>query len=295
MLPRFARRTLATLPILAGLGGVVFAQLPQPRVYPPTQPTVAPPVADKDDDVEVLARGPVHEAFASSAEVPTGGGAVVEKRPPDPVEELPPDQKPEGDNVQWIPGYWHMDEERKDFIWISGFWRAAPPGRVWVPGGWQEVRGGFQWVHGFWNVAAKDTRQAEFEYLPPPPVSLETGPTLLSPGDDYFYTPGSWVYRTNRYVWRPGFYVPHRRDWMWVPDQYRWSPCGYVFVPGYWDVPLEQRGVLFAPVYFRQPVFARPRFVYTPVYAVPAPCLHTSLFVRTGHCSYYIFRGETHG
>lgn len=280
------RRILPALPLAALAGGVSFAQgFPQPG-----QPTVPAPAADKDG-VEVLTRGPIHEAYAASAEMPTGG-PVVEKRPPDAVEELPPDQKPDGDNVQWIPGYWQFDEERKDFIWISGFWRDAPPGRVWVPGGWQETRGGFQWVSGFWNAATPAVQagvapQAQLEYLPPPPATLEAGPTIVSPGADYFYTPGSWVYRVNRYVWRPGFWVVHRPGWVWVPDHYRWTPVGYVFVPGYWDVPLERRGVLFAPVYFSPAVVVRPRFVYTPVYAVPAPSLYTSLFVRTGYGGYY--------
>ena len=41
---------------------------------------------------------------------------VFANRPPDPVEELPPDQKPDGDNVLWISGYWDWDEEDKEFI-----------------------------------------------------------------------------------------------------------------------------------------------------------------------------------
>ena len=250
----------------------------------PTIPTVGNSNQDSDD-TEVLARGPIHEAFATTAEMPTDGGPVVEKRPPDPVEELPPDQKPDGDNVQWIPGYWHYDEERKDFIWISGFWRDAPPGRTWVSGGWREVRRGYQWVHGFWNLP--QAKQAEWEYLPPPPVTLENGPTILAPTETCFYTPGSWVYQTNRFRWRPGFWVEHRRDWIWVPDTYRWTPMGYVFVTGYWDVPLARRGVLFAPVAFRQRLLARRNFVYTPVYVVPEPALYTSLFVRSGYSSYY--------
>ena len=58
----------------------------------------------------------------------TGPGAVVPKQPPDPIPEVPPDQKPEAENAQWLPGYWAWDEDRKDFIWVSGFWRVPPPG-----------------------------------------------------------------------------------------------------------------------------------------------------------------------
>ena len=98
----------------------------------------------------MLARGPVHEAYALPADQQAGPGPVAPRQPPEPIEELPPDQKPEGDNVQWIPGYWQWDEEIKDFIWVSGFWRTPPPGRVWVPGGWRQGGDVWQWVGGFW-------------------------------------------------------------------------------------------------------------------------------------------------
>src|SRR6266566_4961636 len=111
--------------------------------------------------IEVLARGPVHEAFAQPTEATAQPGIVVPRRPPDPIAELPPDEKPSGDNVQWIPGYWAWDSDRSDFLWVSGFWRAVPPGRKWLPGHWAEVAGGRQWVSGFW---AADSRQ-DAQYL----------------------------------------------------------------------------------------------------------------------------------
>src|SRR5258706_11576690 len=64
--------------------------------------------------VEVLARGPVHEAYAEPADHRPQPSPVLAKQPPDPIDELPPDQKPDGPNVQWIPGYWAWDEERSD-------------------------------------------------------------------------------------------------------------------------------------------------------------------------------------
>src|ERR1700694_249733 len=73
----------------------------------------APPGAPKN--VEVLARGPVHEAYAEPAEVRPEPGPVVAKQPPDPIQELAPDQKPEGDNVVWIPGYFAWDDEASNF------------------------------------------------------------------------------------------------------------------------------------------------------------------------------------
>jgi hypothetical protein len=256
----------------------------------PGQP--APPAqADPGDGMEVLSKGPIHEAFASTAELPTAA-PIVAKQPPDPIEEMPPDQKPAGDNVQWIPGYWHWDEENSRFMWISGFWRQPPPGRVWVPGSWREARGGWQWAPGFWQEvpppAAQVNQQVqpEIQYLPEPPASVESGPSVAAPTTTSFYVPGAWVWR-GRYVWRPGVWVEYRANWVWVPAHYRWTPAGYVFIDGYWDYPLATRGTLFAPVVFVQPVYARPAFVYTPVYVVSEPCMVGALFVRRGHGCYY--------
>jgi hypothetical protein len=276
--------------------------LPVPgQVVPPAQPVPAgPPAPAQPDpaaqpnqaDVEVLAKGPIHEAYAATAEAPAAA-PVVAQQPPAPIEELPPDQKPAGDNVQWIPGYWSWDEETSKYIWVSGFWRQPPPGRVWVPGSWREVQGGSQWVSGFWQevqpvqpAQAEQPVQPQIEYLPQPPASLETGPTVPAPGEAYFYAPGAWVWR-GRYVWRPGVWVEYRTNWMYVPARYYWTPAGYVFCEGYWDYPLTTRGVLFAPVVFARPVYVQPTFVYTPVYVVSEPCMVGALFVRRGRCGYY--------
>ena len=239
---------------------------------------------DPNQGVEVLARGPIHEAFAATLEVQTGASVTVAKAPPDAIEELPPDQKPAGDNVQWIPGYWHWDEERTDFIWISGFWRVPPPNRVWVAGSWREARNGFLWVHGFWQEARVE--RAEIEYLPPPPAAIEVAPSIPAPSETHIYVPGSWVWR-NRYVYRPGVWIDHNPGWIWVSSHYRWTPAGYIFIDGYWDFPLADRGVLYAPVYVQRATYFQPSFVYTPVVVVNVPSLFTSLFVRRGYGSYY--------
>src|SRR5262245_38484932 len=72
-----------------------------------------PPV--KDEGFEVLARGPMHEAFAQPANTRPEAPPIVPKQPPKPIEEEPPAQKPEGANVQWFGGYWSWDDELKDF------------------------------------------------------------------------------------------------------------------------------------------------------------------------------------
>jgi len=266
---------------LAGLLGVLasIATAIPAKAQPPSLAGVG------NNDPEVLARGPVHEAFAASSEQPTAGD-IAPKAPPDPIEELPPDQKPEGDNVQWIPGYWSWDAERMDYIWISGFWRQPPPNHVWVPGSWNATAKGFQWTSGFWQIMAPNqTAAPEIEYLPQPPPTVEVGPAFPAPDPNSVYVSGSWVWR-GRYVWRPGFWAAGRPNWIWTPAHYRWTPLGYVFIDGYWDYPLATRGVLFTPVYFPRPIFA-PGYMYTPAYVVAETMLFGALFVRGGHSSYY--------
>src|SRR5262245_23480099 len=85
--------------------------------------------ADVTAGVEVQARGPLHEAFAEPVSGKPQPGPVVAKKPPAPIEELPPDRKPAGDNVQWIGGYWAWDDDRNDFLWVSGLYRQPPAGR----------------------------------------------------------------------------------------------------------------------------------------------------------------------
>ena len=83
----------------------------------------------------------------------------IPKEPPAPIQEMPPDQKPAGQNVQWIPGYWSWDVSRRRFIWISGIWREPPPNNQWVPGYWHQVDGGLQWVSGTWIPVSTAARR----------------------------------------------------------------------------------------------------------------------------------------
>ena len=51
-------------------------------------------------------------------------------------------------------------------------------------------------------------------------------------------------------------------------------------VHGYWDAPLGERGLLFAPVRFTSAVLRQREFVYRPSYVVEPDFLISSLFVR---------------
>src|SRR5437868_1379297 len=92
--------TLVTLSASLGWGQALWAQQDQ---------------AVAAAGVEVLTRGPVHEAFAETIAFDPQPGIVVPKAPPETIEELPPAERPEGDNVAWISGYWGWDDDRKDF------------------------------------------------------------------------------------------------------------------------------------------------------------------------------------
>jgi hypothetical protein len=232
---------------------------------------------------EVQARGPVHEAFAMPVDAQPQQGPVVAKQPPDPIDEAPPEDKPDGDNVQWIPGYWAWDADQSDFLWVSGFWRATPPGRRWLPGHWQEIDGGWVWVSGFW--APGDLQ--EVQYLPSPPPSVDSGPSTPAPDTNSFYVSGCWVYRDSRYFWRPGHWVAYQPHWVWVPAHFVWTPTGYLFVDGYWDHPLDERGLLFAPVRFDLRLWLAARRPYVPVYVVHSDFLIGALFVGPHRRDYY--------
>jgi hypothetical protein len=144
--------------------------------------------------VEVLTRGPVHEAFAETITFDPDPGIVVPKAPPADIEEVTPEQRPEGKNLTWIPGYWAWDDERNDFLWVSGIWRALPPDRQWVPGYWGQSQQGFQWTSGYWADAAA----SEIDYLPEPPATVEAGPNIAAPTADEIWLPGCWIWQQNR-------------------------------------------------------------------------------------------------
>jgi hypothetical protein len=283
-------RTLLCLATALGLAllatGAAQAQREPPPLPPGLKPPAPPPAEQGRGDppplpqgLEVQARGPVHEAFAEPGAPPTAS-PVVPKQPPAPIEELPPEQRPAGEGVQWIPGYWQWDDERSNHIWVSGCWRLPPPGKVWLPGRWQQGSGGWQWVAGNWV----DAQQSEVQLLPPPPPLKQEAVPQLSPGQ--VYEPGCWIYRARDYVWRPGFAVTVPKDWVWVSAQYTWTPAGCLFVEGHWDYPLRARGLLFAPVAFASPVVRVTQYV--PHYVVREECLLGSLFVRP-NCHHYYF------
>ncbi len=242
-----------------------------------------------DPGQQALTHGPVHEAFAEPASANPAPPPLVAVEPPGPIEEMPPDVKPEGNNIVWISGYWAWDDASNKYIWVSGIWRDAPPGYVWVPGYWTKGAGGNQWTPGFWNPQKVE----QVSYLPEPPQSIEAGPTGPAPRADDFWVPGCYMWQETRYVWRPGYWTGVQPNWIWSPAHYVWSPSGFVFIPGHWDYVLASRGVLFAPVAFVEPIYRRPRFVYSPAVVIDANLLTVNFFVRPACCHYYF--GDYYG
>jgi Planctomycete cytochrome C/WXXGXW repeat (2 copies) len=519
-----------------------------------------------DPNLQVLTQGSVHEAFGQPVLFNPGPNPVIPNQPPAAVEELPPDTKPAGNNVEWIPGYWSFEAAQQKFVWTSGIWRVIPPGLAWVPGYWTKSGTGNQWVSGYWrrsetsialasfgnqskpngpttptfsnlpdianstvpggpasalnpanaagtNPAAGgglDNREAFFDsqirpvllgtcakchgstkprnnlrldsraallkggdagpaivagdpekslliqavrytgdpkmppnkklsaaviadfehwvrdgaifpdnapsvqpatasgtpvaavtptlpgntptsadtpvaaasdattlgavpglaaspagpapagapvtapddsptlgavptsvdapaiaaanptgpganpasagpaataasaaptavpaganpatpnlaagpatgprFLPSPPASLESGPVGNPPTPNFTWIPGTWIFRHGRFLWLAGQWSPVHRGWVWVPARYVFTPAGYLFVDGYFDYELAQRGVLFAPVIFRRG-FVAPGFVFTPSVVLNTHRLTEFLFVNSP-CGCYCF------
>ena len=240
------------------------------------------PEAD-DEGVEPLGKGRVHDAFATPAVFSAQANPIVPKEPPAPVDEMPPDQKPEGSNVQWIRGYFAFDDDKQSYYWVSGLWRNIPPNMEWVPGAWTSAKDGFQFVSGFWRPASAT---GELEVVPTPPEPLQTA-DVPAPNAESVYVPGTWIYRESRYVWRAPCWIPQRIGWVWVPAHYVWTRCGCVFVDGYWDYDLRDRGLLFAPVCFDYTICCRPGYCYRPRYILHDHCLLGCLFVNRTCGGYY--------
>jgi hypothetical protein len=276
-----SRKYTAQAGLVVGLLGclTLFASAQAP---PAPQPELMLP------NPEVLEQGPIHEAFAEPLALDQQQPEIVAKQPPEPVQEIPPAERPKGTNVVWIPGYFMWDQERADFIWVSGLWRDVPPKREWIPGEWQQVPGGWQWVHGFWAEAGEDP----MALLPVPPATLEEGPSSPAPGDDFLWAPGTWVWLNAGYAWQAGSWYQAQPNWVWVPSHFTYTPRGVFFVSGYWDYPPVSRAVLYAPVYWSGGFggFGSACY-YQPVSVINTSLLVTNLFVHYGHHHYYFGYG----
>lgn len=180
----------------------------------------------------------VHEAFVSPVTDVLSPTPISTPPPALPVENKP--SQPSPDTV-WIPGYfaWH----HADYVWICGVWRRPPPSHTWIAGQWTQTAEGWVWKEGFWSPLAVES----LAYLAtPPPASLNEN-VPPSAGNDHFWIPGYWLYDqpTATYVWLQGKWEPFHKDWILTPASYHLRSEGCVFVPSYWDWPLELRGTAY--------------------------------------------------
>jgi len=253
----------------------------QDAAQPPAVPAEELPAGS-----QVLAGGPVHEAFAKPVSMEAQAPILVPRQPPENLQELPPPERPAGAGIVWVPGYWAWDADRNDFIWVSGCWRNAPPNTYWVPGHWLAAGNGWEWIGGFWKSITAQPQQ-EIDYLPAPPAPIEVEAPAAPPQPDQVWVPGCWYWNEGRYVPRHGYWITQQVGWVWVPSHFSWTPRGYIFVQGHWDHDMDNRGVLFCPTFFPQSVRLRAGFVFSPSVCVDLGMLRLNLFVYPRYRHYY--------
>ena len=97
------------------------------------------------------------------------------------------------------------------------------------------------------------------------------------------------MYQNNTYVWRTGHWQPRVSNWIWIPARYIWTPRGCIYRPGYWDFEFDVRGVVFAPVRFRNHHYRANDFYFQPNHCVNTGAnFFVHFFVRP-NCNHYFF------
>ena len=218
-------------------------------------------------------QGPVNEAYVTAV----GGDnlilSAIPMQPPEPINERIPRQTDM--QAEWIPGYWAWQPEINNFVWVAGVWRRPPPGHLWISGFWKKFDEGWVWIHGFWNQVP----ESNINYIgiaPPDSIDENVAPP---PSNQYEWSPGYWSFDhdKNQYQWVAGQWVQMDPNWILVPPHYVWRTGGYVYVPAYWDWPLEERGTVYAAALINNEY--RYRAVYTPTEVVEPQEVIQSLFV----------------
>lgn len=183
---------------------------------------------------------PIHEAF-----LPPEAGQLplqaIGKEPPKKIEETPPSCSVK--ETEWIEGYWSYDLEGDRFVWVSGTWRHSPEGRKWVSGYWHQLPQGWVWIQGYWEPLDGSLMRSEVA----PPDAFEEDPRE-PPSSREFWMAGYWKYNqeTRTFDWLAGQWVELSPDRVYQPPQYLWRPEGYLFIPSYYDWPIEKRGCIYS-------------------------------------------------
>lgn len=67
---------------------------------------------------------------------------------------------------------------------------------------------------------------------PPPADKSEIRPA--SPGPDFIWVPGHWVWKNHQWDWLPGHWQKVRSGYTWVPAHWVKRGRRWVYVPGRW-------------------------------------------------------------
>ena len=78
-------------------------------------------------DLEILSRGPIHEAFAALPQTRTSAPRSVPEFPPGVGESVPRFRPAGAADTVWIPGYWDWNDEVDSWVWITGVCARRPP------------------------------------------------------------------------------------------------------------------------------------------------------------------------
>ena len=148
----------------------------------------------------------------SDEQLATGDWTIVDTTvktppPPAPRAEKPPPRPSK--NARWIPGYWLYEESK--FHWITGLWDVPEE-----------------------DIARELTVQAP---KPPPaePVRAEP-PSEPAPTRTAVWTPGSWSWNGNAYVWVAGAWriPPPGAQHTWQRPTWTVRTGRAIYVPGGW-------------------------------------------------------------
>lgn len=192
-------------------------------------------------DIKIFNEGTLHEATLTRPFNPIPLQAI-EKTPPELISEDIPFQT-DAKSI-WINGYWDWNPLMKRFVWMTGIWRKPPPEHKWIPGFWKRYDTGWVRFSGFWSL------NTDFSYIsltPPDPI---TEYPQNRPATANFWMSGYWHYfaESEEYGWVPGAWLTMDPDWVLIPPHYIWRPEGFIFIPAYWDWPLDKIGRIYSPV-----------------------------------------------
>ena len=101
--------------------------------------------AIRDGELELLTRGPLHEAFAQPVVFEPSQAPRAPEAVPAPLHEVLPAFKPQG-AVVWIAGYWAWNDVNDSWTWVTGTWRVPPAGKHWVSGYWTDSNDRRDWI-----------------------------------------------------------------------------------------------------------------------------------------------------